>query len=256
MTKTLAELEQLATDCMESSNPGTVDRHKRAGDEARAAENCEHANARGFYRDSEARELLAAVELEEPELTTAERLLVAAMIAARANGEEFPARPTRLLVALEGGLISGLVADVPGVDVVCLDYDTEGAEEEDLFAIPQPDGKTSRAWRRLETAEVDPAFIDGARAARPSDPEARLAMLRREVAGAEARGDQGVWAWDIRRELEELEAAEKAEPFAYEATLARYDAGELNDEQAIAELQRNGWAERRAYTILEEHQAA
>jgi hypothetical protein len=88
MTKTLAELEQLATDCMESNSPGTVDRHKRAAQEARAAAACEYDNARGFYRDAEARELLMAVELERPELTTAERLLVAAMIAARADGEE------------------------------------------------------------------------------------------------------------------------------------------------------------------------
>jgi hypothetical protein len=83
----LAELEQIATDCMESNSPGTVDRHKRAAQEARAAAACEHANARGFYRDAEARELLMAIELERPELTTADRLLVAAIMAARAEGE-------------------------------------------------------------------------------------------------------------------------------------------------------------------------
>jgi hypothetical protein len=41
--------------------------------------------------------------------------------------------------------------------------------------------------------------------------------------------------------------------YTSEDILARYDAGELNDEQAIAELEKRGWAERRARVILEQH---
>jgi hypothetical protein len=42
-------------------------------------------------------------------------------------------------------------------------------------------------------------------------------------------------------------------PYTSEDILARFDTGELNDEQAIAELEKRGWTERRARVILEEH---
>jgi hypothetical protein len=45
-------------------------------------------------------------------------------------------------------------------------------------------------------------------------------------------------------------------PYTSEDILARYDDGELNDEQAIAELEKRGWAERRARVILEQHIAS
>jgi hypothetical protein len=52
------------------------------------------------------------------------------------------------------------------------------------------------------------------------------------------------------------EAGEAAEPYSFSDVLERYDQGELNDEQAIAELETRGWAEHRARTILEQHIAA
>lgn len=45
------------------------------------------------------------------------------------------------------------------------------------------------------------------------------------------------------------------EAFTSEDILERFDAGEINDEQAIAELQDRGWASHRAYVILDEHKA-
>jgi hypothetical protein len=53
----------------------------------------------------------------------------------------------------------------------------------------------------------------------------------------------------------EKEAAASG-PYAFEPILNRYDAGEINDEQVIAELQAAGWTERRAYSILSEHQGS
>jgi hypothetical protein len=44
-----------------------------------------------------------------------------------------------------------------------------------------------------------------------------------------------------------------AEPYSFEDVLKQYDEGALNDEQAIAELEKRGWAERRARVILEQH---
>jgi hypothetical protein len=124
------------------------------------------------------------------------------------------ADPIRVLVALEGGVISGTVADRPGVEIVALDYDTEGADDEDLFDIPQDSGGTAEAFRAEHTPEIDAGFIARARAARPSDPEKRLDLLRRTVAGLTEEGRASAWGAATIRELEELEkqiAAEELE---------------------------------------------
>jgi hypothetical protein len=91
-----AELERIATDCMESSDPNVASYHRGAAACARVAEAAEHPGARRYNRGREAEQLLAALDWHEHcgnvekggELTTAERLLVAAMIAARAEGGE------------------------------------------------------------------------------------------------------------------------------------------------------------------------
>jgi hypothetical protein len=86
----LGELEQLARECMDCSSPSVADRHRRAGACAREAAYSarQGLELRSIFQSSaEARELLAAVELTAGPISTAERLLVAAMIAARADGE-------------------------------------------------------------------------------------------------------------------------------------------------------------------------
>jgi hypothetical protein len=75
-----------------------------------------------------------------------------------------PAKPIRILIALDGGLVQGGCSDVP-VDVTIVDYDVEGADEADLTDVPQDDGTTARAAVGGETFSVDPAFIDAAIAA-------------------------------------------------------------------------------------------
>lgn len=87
------ELQQLASDCMESNQ--TAAYHRAAANAAdRAADPTKTrpgSPAVGYALDEEARHLLSALCVYAPanaSLTTAERLLVAAMIAARANGEE------------------------------------------------------------------------------------------------------------------------------------------------------------------------
>lgn len=90
MTKTLQQLDELAHACMESNEPGVEDRHRRAG--ARQGEQSTYAAS------EEARELVAAVSLHDcltggHQLTAAELLFAAAIIAARANDEELPAAP-------------------------------------------------------------------------------------------------------------------------------------------------------------------
>jgi len=72
-----------------------------------------------------------------------------------------PARPT-LGVVLEGGLISAVISNDPARlpidEVVILDYDTEGADEEDLYDVLQPDGSTVQAYASITA--FDKAGID------------------------------------------------------------------------------------------------
>jgi hypothetical protein len=51
----------------------------------------------------------------------------------------------RIAIIMEGGLIQDILA-VEDVDITIVDYDTEGAEEEDLTEIPQNDGTSVEAF--------------------------------------------------------------------------------------------------------------
>lgn len=62
--------------------------------------------------------------------------------------------PVRLAVTMEGGIIQEILTEdscLFGVEVVIIDYDTEGADADQLTMIPQSDGKETKAWARLET---------------------------------------------------------------------------------------------------------
>lgn len=51
------------------------------------------------------------------------------------------AKPARVVVVLEGGLVQAVVSDnAPDLAVAVIDYDIEGAAEEELFPVPQGDG--------------------------------------------------------------------------------------------------------------------
>jgi len=52
----------------------------------------------------------------------------------------------RVVVTVEGGVVQSVVADRPEeLDVVVLDYDTQGADEDAIEYIAQPDGSKSDA---------------------------------------------------------------------------------------------------------------
>jgi hypothetical protein len=276
MTKTFSELQALATACMDDQSPAVVSYHRNAGDNARRAADptrCSPGSpAQAWARDAEASALITAATLSHgQQLTTAELLLVAAIIASRGNGEELlapselmraelqgeaellgwlldyadahvsdwnedegldagsraeaeeaaeriergrqliervkaapacsiiPPAPTRVLVALDGGLVQGAVADRPGVSIITVDYDCDGAAADEVFAIPQGDGTTSEGTIGGLSAAFDPAFIDAAEAAELDDP-----------AGAEEHKREQAKLWlaseeaTIRRMGEEL----------------------------------------------------
>ncbi len=66
----------------------------------------------------------------------------------------------RIVVALDGGLVSGASSDVP-VDMVVIDYDIEGADRDDIAEIPQSRRtETEEALIRSETVDVDPLWTN------------------------------------------------------------------------------------------------
>jgi hypothetical protein len=86
-----------------------------------------------------------------------------------AQAERALQQPVRVLVNLEGGLVQAVLSDgtVP-VDVAIVDYDSEGADDDEIVAIPQDGryaGTTADAVARIESATVDPEFIANAFAA-------------------------------------------------------------------------------------------
>jgi hypothetical protein len=74
--------------------------------------------------------------------------------------------PPTVAVILEGGLVQCIVSNYPGnlppMNVMVLDYDTEGADEEELLQVPQKDGSVSTATGRyvgFEQADIGLAAV-------------------------------------------------------------------------------------------------
>lgn len=65
------------------------------------------------------------------------------------------AAETKVVLWMDGGLVQGVMAATP-LELYVLDYDTEGADKEELTDIPQADGKTAQAYTGIWSAEVDP----------------------------------------------------------------------------------------------------
>lgn len=66
--------------------------------------------------------------------------------------------PVTVIVNVTGGVVQGASADGP-VHLVVLDYDTEGAEPEEAFDIPQNDGGISEATVGVPYIDHDPTWI-------------------------------------------------------------------------------------------------
>ena len=53
-----------------------------------------------------------------------------------------------IVITIEGGLVQGISSDEPklvGRQVVVIDYDAEGADADEVVAVPQDQGKTEEA---------------------------------------------------------------------------------------------------------------
>ena len=66
-----------------------------------------------------------------------------------------------LVIALEGGLVQAVVtdqSDLLGKEVLVIDYDTEGADPDEISLIPQEDGSIAEActrWVPVSLASID-----------------------------------------------------------------------------------------------------
>jgi hypothetical protein len=131
-------------------------------------------------------------------------MALALMDEARALFTSAATTPIRVAVALDGGLVQGAVADRPGVSVTTIDYDTEGADADEVRAIPQDGGDTAEATIGGVSATFDPAWLDAAEGAELADLEAAIAVVRARVKRYEEGGDAGLAA-DAIADAEELE---------------------------------------------------
>jgi len=74
------------------------------------------------------------------------------------------ADPVRVLILLDGGLVQHVLADKPGADVVVLNMDLDGIEEEDGYEIVAVTGEFGTLRGTMEGHEptVAPAQIESA----------------------------------------------------------------------------------------------
>lgn len=61
----------------------------------------------------------------------------------------------RIAVTLEGGLVQSVLAEEP-VEVIVVDYDVEGASEDEIIEIFDDEQAVLRKFE----AEINPAYID------------------------------------------------------------------------------------------------
>lgn len=59
----------------------------------------------------------------------------------------------QIVIVIEGGLVDQVLSTEP-VEYVVIDYDTEGAMEQDLTNIPQAGGGSAPAYARIEESGV------------------------------------------------------------------------------------------------------
>ena len=62
----------------------------------------------------------------------------------------------RIVITIEGGLITSVMSDADGIEVLLVDYDTDDAPENELFTCP--DGDKARMY--AETPELLPDMVE------------------------------------------------------------------------------------------------
>jgi hypothetical protein len=89
----------------------------------------------------------------------------------------------RIFIKISGGRVQGTVADIP-CDIEILDYDTEGVEDDELYAVPEKNGEIDDCIVYSEQPLVDPAYCDEIETAL-TDDEKGSSIDRRRARKAE-----------------------------------------------------------------------
>lgn len=87
------------------------------------------------------------------------------------SAEPYSSKRPRIVVVIEGGLVTGVLANGDGIEVAVIDYDTEGAGEDDeIVQIPQTGNQTAPAFASVRSVDTVPdrvaqlfAAIEGGR---------------------------------------------------------------------------------------------
>jgi hypothetical protein len=95
-----------------------------------------------------ARELAAELGIEGPP-----------PINGRPAQPEVQQRKPRMVIVLDGGLVQNILANFD-VEVISIDYDIDGADEEDLTPVPQGDGSVSDAYVSAHGVEFKTNRVD------------------------------------------------------------------------------------------------
>lgn len=66
------------------------------------------------------------------------------------------AEPVKICIVMDGGLIQSVLSAGIPIEYVKIDYDTDGADEEELAEVPQDNGTTVPAFVSLGEAEITP----------------------------------------------------------------------------------------------------
>mgnify|MGYP001338009448 CR=1 FL=1 len=62
----------------------------------------------------------------------------------------------KVVVTLEGGMVTAIVTDGIALDVVVVDYDIDGAADEDIVDIPQIGGGNAECTMYPDVSETSP----------------------------------------------------------------------------------------------------
>ena len=94
--------------------------------------------------------------------------------------------------------MQGTVSDVP-IDVEVLDYDIDGAEDDELYAVPEKNGEIDDCIVYSEQPLVDPAYCDEIETALTDDEKGSLGDRR---GTGEAEQDAGEVVRDLGAEVQ------------------------------------------------------
>lgn len=96
----------------------------------------------------------------------------------------------RIYIKISGGRVQGTVADIP-CDIEILDYDIDGAEDDELYAVPEKDGEIDDCIVYSEQPLVDPEYCDAIETALTYDEEGSESVHEGDIGPMSAEPGRG-----------------------------------------------------------------